>query len=63
MVKLIYYLGYSWGPLQFSLDLSCKVIDACMHLHNFFDDYHEGEHCVSESIALDRSVFDDDCRH
>jgi hypothetical protein len=33
-----------------------------MCLHNFIVDFREGERCVSESIALDRSVFDDDCR-
>jgi hypothetical protein len=27
----------------------------------FIVDFREGEHCVSESIALDWSVFDDDC--
>ncbi len=32
-----------------------------MHLHNFIVDFHGGEHCVSEFIALDWSVFDDDC--
>jgi hypothetical protein len=26
--------GILWHPLQFSLALNCKVIDACMHLHN-----------------------------
>jgi hypothetical protein len=33
-----------------------------MRLHNFIVDFREGEHCVSESIALDWSVFDNDCR-
>jgi hypothetical protein len=54
--------GILWRPLQFSLDLTCKVMDACMCLHNFIVDFREGEHCVSESIALDQSVFDNDCR-
>jgi hypothetical protein len=53
--------GILWRLLQFPLDLTCKVIDACMHLYNFIVDFHEGEHCVSESIALDWSVFDNDC--
>ncbi len=49
--------------MKFALDLNCKVIDACMRLHNFIVDFHEGgRQSVSESIALDRSVFDHDCR-
>ncbi len=56
--------GILWRPLPFSLDSKCKVIDACMHLHNFIVDFCEGEvHCVLESTALDRDVFDDVCRH
>jgi hypothetical protein len=54
--------GILWRPLQFSLDLNCKVIDACMRLHNFIVDFCEANRCVSEFITLDRSVFDDDCR-
>jgi hypothetical protein len=54
--------GILWRPLQYSLDLTCKVIDACMRLHNFIVDFHKGDHCVSESIAMDWSVFDNDCR-
>ncbi len=54
--------GILWRPLQFSLDLNCKVIDACMRLHNFIVDFREGNLYVSESTALDRNVFDDDCR-
>jgi hypothetical protein len=34
-----------------------------MCLHNFIVDFREGEHCASESITLDWSVFDNDCRH
>ena len=56
--------GILWSPLKFALYLSCKVIDACMRLHNFIVDLHEGgQNAVSEeSIALDRSVLDDDWR-
>ena len=53
--------GILWRPLQFSLDLNCKVIDACMRLHNFIVDFCEMNSCVAESIAFDRDVFDDDC--
>ena len=34
--------GILWRPLKFALDLNCKVIDACMHLHNFIVDFREG---------------------
>jgi hypothetical protein len=44
------------------LELNCKVIDACMHLHNFIVDFCEGEQRPSESIVLEQSVFDDDWR-
>ncbi len=54
--------GILWRPLQFSLDLNCKVIDACMRIHNFIVDFREMNLCVMESIAFDRDVFDDDCR-
>jgi len=54
--------GILWRPLQFSLDLNCKIIDACMRLHNFIVDFRETNLCVTESTALDREVFDDDCR-
>jgi hypothetical protein len=54
--------GILWRPLHFSLDMNCKVIDACMRLHNFIVDYRERYLCVLESTALDRDVFDDDCR-
>jgi hypothetical protein len=54
--------GILWRPLQFSLDLNCKVIDACMRIHNFIVDFREMNLCVVESIAFDRDVFDDDCR-
>ena len=54
--------GILWRPLQFSLDLNCKVIDACMRIHNFIVDFREMNLCVVESIAFDWDVFDDDCR-
>ena len=40
-----------------------KVIDACLHLHNFIVDFRE-EHGgpVSDSTAMERELFDDDCR-
>jgi hypothetical protein len=53
--------GISWWPLQFSLALNCKVINACMQIHNFIVDFWEQSQ--PESIDLvDRSVFNDECR-
>ena len=54
--------GILWRPLQFSLFLNCKVIDACMRLHNFIVDFREAQHNSSASTEIDRAVFDDDCR-
>ena len=54
--------GILWRPLQFALELNCKIIDACMRLHNFIVDFREDEQDASESRSLDRAVFDDDCR-
>ena len=34
--------GILWRPLKFALELNCKVIDACMRLHNFIVDFREG---------------------
>jgi hypothetical protein len=54
--------GILWRPLQFSLELNCKVINACMQMHNFIVDFWE-QRSQSKSIDLvDRSVFDDECR-
>jgi hypothetical protein len=54
--------GILWRPLQFTLELNCKVIDACMRLHNFIVDFREAEQNTSASMEIDRVVFDDDCR-
>ena len=54
--------GILWRPLKFALELNCKVIDACMRLHNFIVDFREGGHGSSESLLVERSVFDDDWR-
>ncbi len=54
--------GILWRPLQFSLALNCKVIDACMQMHNFIVDFWE-QTIQSKSIDLvDRSMFDNECR-
>ena len=37
-----------WRELNYALDVNCKIIDACMHLHTF--------------IVDDFEIFNDDCR-
>jgi len=46
--------GILWRWLQFSLKMNCKVIDACMRLHNFIFDSRE-EH-LSQSDSSDDSL-------
>jgi len=53
--------GILWRDLNYSLDVNCKIIDACMRLHNFIVEHrHEDESPFRES--LDFEIFDDDCR-
>ncbi|KAL3805723.1 hypothetical protein ACHAW5_003832 [Stephanodiscus triporus] len=55
-------LGHFVEAIAIFLGFDCKIIDACMRLHNFIVDFRETNLCVTESTALDREVFDDDCR-
>jgi hypothetical protein len=34
--------GIFWKALKFNLKTNCKIIDACLHLHNFIVDNQEG---------------------
>jgi hypothetical protein len=57
--------GILWRRLQFSLKMNCKVIDACMRLHNFIVDFREENLSQSnsrDSLEIDRSVFSDEMR-
>jgi len=45
--------------LKYSLKMNCKIIDACMRLHNFILDRRQDN---SYSNRMDADVFDDDCR-
>jgi hypothetical protein len=45
--------------------MNCKVIDACMRLHNFIFDFREetlSQSDSSDSLEIDRSVFSDEMR-
>lgn len=50
--------GIFWRPLQFSLEHNCRVIDACMKLHNFLVDFRETMRGEDEDMEL----FDEECR-
>ncbi len=58
--------GILWKPLHFSLDRNCKVIDACIRLHNFIIDFGDARDDVNSSNAIDREyefeIIDDECR-
>ena len=57
--------GILWRRLQFSLKMNCKVIDACMRLHNFivdFRDEHLSQSGSRDSLEMDRMVFSDEMR-
>jgi hypothetical protein len=45
--------GILWKPLHFSLDCNCKVIDACIQLHNFIIDFRNMCDVVNGN-AIDR---------
>jgi hypothetical protein len=51
--------GILWRPLHCSLRTNCKIIDACMRLHNFIVDHRENR-CTFDTI--DRRIFDEDNR-
>ena len=53
--------GILWKPLHFSLEHNCKVIDACIRLHNFIIDYRLSSSDTNDS-SYERSIFDDECR-
>ena len=50
--------GIFWKPLKYTLRTNCKVIDACLRLHNYIVDHREE---LGMDI-IDKSVFDDECR-
>ena len=52
--------GILWSKLRFSLKNNCRIIDACMRLHNFIVEYRERA-SVDDSV-YERDIFDDDCR-
>ena len=50
--------GIFWKPLKYTLKTNCKIIDACLRLHNFIVDHRES----TAMDLIDKSVFDDECR-
>ena len=55
--------GIFWKPLQYSLKMNCKIVDACMRLHNFIVDFREEmEPSSTRGVSLDREIFNEDCR-
>lgn len=50
--------GIFWKPLKYTLKTNCKIIDACLRLHNFIVDHREG----LAMDPIDKNVFDDECR-
>jgi hypothetical protein len=49
--------GIFWQLLQFSLQINCSIIDACLHLHNYILEISEQDFMDSN----DKEVFDEDC--
>ena len=54
--------GILWRPLGFNMKHNINTIDACLRLHNFIVDYREKHGVTSTNTAMDRDVFDEDCR-
>jgi hypothetical protein len=52
--------GILWSKLRFSLKNNCRIIDACLRLHNYIVDFRERT-SIDES-GYERDIFDDDCR-
>ena len=50
--------GIFWKALKYTLKTNCKIIDACLQLHNFIVTHREG---LAMDVT-DKSVFDDECR-
>jgi hypothetical protein len=52
--------GILWSKLQFSLKNNCRIIDACMRLHNFIVEYRES--AVAADDSDERDIFEDNFR-
>ena len=53
--------GIFWRELNYALDVNCKIIDACMLLHNFIvEQRNEDDSLFTET--MDFEIFDDECR-
>jgi hypothetical protein len=47
--------------LSYSLEVNCKIIDACMRLHNFIVEHQNEDESIFRK-TVDFEIFDDDCR-
>ena len=54
--------GILWRQLQFSLKHNIQNIDACMRMHNFIVDFREEHAIPAAENAVDKDIFDEDCR-
>ncbi len=50
--------GIFWRPLQFSLQMNCSIIDACLCLKNYILENSKQDFMDS----IDKEVFDEDCQ-
>ena len=55
-------MGIMWRPLCFNMKHNINTIDACLRLHNFIVDYRESYLDEGTNQAVDRDIFDEDCR-
>ncbi len=53
-------LGKLMSKLRFSLKNNCRIIDACMRLHNFIVEYRESAAAADDTD--ERYIFEDDFR-
>jgi hypothetical protein len=53
--------GILWRELSYSLEVNCKIIDACMRLHNFIVEHRNEDESIFRK-TIDFEIFDDDCR-
>jgi hypothetical protein len=53
--------GILWRELNYSLAVNCRIIDACMRLHNLIVEHRMDDESIFRD-SVDFEIFDDDCR-
>ena len=53
--------GILWRELNYSLDVNCRIIDACMRMHNLIVEHRTDDELIFRD-SVDFEIFDDDCR-